>query len=242
MKKENLFFLNLYKIIASIIIACFLHYKQLFLPFLDLEFQGRHLIMEFLMDSTSNYLVEFFFMMSGFLFVYAYLKRIENEEMSFSYFIDNRIKKFFPLVFITTAVMFVLQILCFKIFGKAFYPGDVSLDAFISAIFLMGSNVLQVRINAPTWYIANLLICYIIAFFLTKYRQKIGILTYAIPIIIGILIREKGSTAVFFDYTSSRAYISFFMGVLCGLIVPFLNKFNLFIVGGGWNSRSYGIA
>lgn len=232
MQKEKLNYLNLYKIVAAVIIACFLHYDQLFLSFVNLEFKGNNVIVRFLMASTSNWLVEFFFVMSGLLFVYAYLEQIENGKMNFSVFIWNRVIKLIPLVIITTIVMFVLQIFCLKTFGKAFFPGDISLDAFISAIFLMGSNVLRIRVNAPTWYIANLFICYIIAYFLTKYRQKVGMLTYLIPIVVGVIIREKGLTVVFFDYTSSRAYIAFFIGVLVGLILPHLNKNKTLFFGG----------
>ena len=102
MEKDRLCFLNLYKFIGTILIACFLHYGQLFLPFLGLTFQHNGAVISFLLSGEGNLIVEFFYVMSGFISIYAYSEMIDNGTISFSDFISNRLRKLFPLVFTTT--------------------------------------------------------------------------------------------------------------------------------------------
>lgn len=226
MQQERLKFINLYKIIAALIISCFLHYDLIFLPYLGKTFEGNSQFLKFLMANTSNYLVEFFYVISGMLFVFAYLEKIDLRQLVFRDFIDKRLRRLLPLTIITTFVMFFLQILCKAFLGVPFYPGEINVDSLIRAFFLLGSTILKVRVNAPAWYVFDLIICYIIAFLLTKHRKKIGIITYFLPIIVGCIIQETGLNFPLLEFHASRAYIAFFTGVILGILIPLfsLNK------------------
>lgn len=219
MKKENLGFVNLYKFLGSIVIACFLHYNVLFLGMFQYSYNGASRVARFLMNGTSNYVVELFFILSGLMFAYAYQDRIESGELPFANFFDKRLKRFMPLTIITTFVMFFLRILLEKVTGLAFFPGNVSVNELIYSLILCNSTLCRVRINPAAWYIANLLVCYVLAYILSKYHKNLGKITFVIPIIVGALIRIREVEYPFFELHMSRGYIAFFVGViLCSMI------------------------
>lgn len=224
MQKERLAFINIYKILAAIVIACFLHYRVFLLESFGESFTGDNFLVLFLMGDKSNYFVELFFMMSGLLFAFAYRQRIEEGSLTFATFMNKRLIRLIPLCVITTCWLFPLKIVFERLYGIALWPGFASLNNFIASIFLTNSNLLSVRINPPAWYISKLLICYIIAYVLSKYHKNLGWITYFLPIILGLVIQEEGWNMPLLEFHISRAYIAFFLGVLLEDILKYSNQ------------------
>lgn len=228
MDKERLRFLELYKFVGSVIIACFLHYNQILLGGLGLEFATRSRCIAFLMSNKTNSVVEFFFVASGVIFTFAYMDKISQSRLSFAEFYDARLKRLLPLVIITTICMFALHILCWKLTSSYFYPGNyspdgfISLNDFVSSVLLCNSTMVQSRVNAPAWYVADLLLCYAIAWGLVRVRRHLGKITYFLPVIAGIIIQNTDLNVLFFNYNFSRSYIAFFVGVILGCFLSMI--------------------
>ena len=212
MEKERLRFLDLYKFAGAVIIACFLHYKQILLGGLGLEFTTGSRCIAFLMSNKTNSVVEFFFVISGVLFAFAYMDKISQSKLYFAEFYDARLKRLLPLVIITTVLMFVLHILCWKLTSSSFYPGNyspngfISLNDFVSSVLLCDSTMVQSRVNAPAWYIADLLLCYAVAWGLVRVRPYLGKITFFLPLILGVVIQNTDLNILFFNYNYSSNY------------------------------------
>jgi Predicted acyltransferases len=214
MKKENLGFINLYKFIGAIIIACFLHYRVILLGMFQLSYWRSGDILSFFMAESSNYVVELFLILSGMLFAYVYREQIESGSLHFAEFFNKRLGRLLPLAIVTTISMFFLRILVEKNTGQVFYPGKTTINELIVSIILMNSTLCDVRMNPPGWYIAKLTVCYIIAYLLTKKYKSIGKITFVIPVILGVIIRITEVNYPLFELHISRAYIGFFGGVI----------------------------
>lgn len=225
MARERLKFIDLYKFAGAVIIACFLHYNTILLAGLGLGFDTRSKGVAFLMCNKTNSVVELFFVMSGFVFAFAYTKKIAQQKLSFAEFFDARLRRLLPLVFVTTPVMFVLQILCGKLTNSYFYPGNyspngfVSLNDFVSSMLLCNSSMVQSRVNSPAWYVADLLLCYVLAWGLAKVRMHLGKITFLIPVIAGVIIQNMNIDIPLFNYNFSRSYIAFFIGLILGNVL-----------------------
>lgn len=235
MNKANLGFINLYKFIGAIIIACFLHYRVLLLEMFQDSYPEANGLLTFLMSDSSNYIVELFFMLSGLLFAYTYKERIELQKLTFADFFDKRLKRLMPLTITTTVVMFFFRVFLEKITGLEFYPGSVSINELINSMVLVNSTLCNVRINPSGWYIAKLLVCYIVAYFLARQHRNLGKITFMIPIVLGVIIRNTGIDYPFLELHMSRAYIAFFLGIILYSVIGYLKnnlKPMLIIIGG----------
>lgn len=235
MNNENLGFVNLYKFIGAMVIACFLHYRVILLGMYQLSYWRSGDILSFLMAESSNYIVELFFILSGLLFAYAYREQIKSGTLQFAEFFGRRLDRLLPLAIATTISMFFLRILVEKTTGQIFYPGRASINELITSIVLMNSTLCDVRMNPSGWYIAKLIVCYVIAYLLTRHYKDIGKVTFVIPVIAGVAIRITGVNYPLLELHISRAYIGFFGGViLCDFISYVQNHLKpmIAIIGG----------
>lgn len=213
LRKERLAFINVYKIFAAIVIGCYLHYEVFLLTPLNETFKGTDRISLFLMSGTSNYLVELFFLMSGLPFACSYRAKIESGALEFSTFVDKRLCRLLPLSVLTTLVMFPLRVLYEHLYGY-FFSGYADLNSLIGSVFLTDSTLLKCRVNPPAWQISKLIVCYILGFVLCRYHKKLGIITFFLPIMLGLVVQEFDMEYPLLEFHISRAYIAFFAGVL----------------------------
>lgn len=239
MDREKLEFINLYKFVGAIIIACFLHYRVILLEmFQDSCLQAGRLV-TFLMADTSNYVVELFFMLSGFLFAYAYRERIKSGNLCFADFFEKRLKRLVPLLVITTLAMFFLYICLERTTGVR----NADITELIKSIILLDSTWCSIRMNPSGWYIPKLLVCYVIAYFLTKRYEKIGRITFVLPVILGVIVRITGSNFPLLEFHMSRAYIGFFIGIILSDVIKWLqrNAKPAFVLVGGYAVAAFPI-
>jgi len=225
MKESQFGYLNILRFVGAICIAILLHWNDHVLPAIceinDLDKANYFL---YYISKNSFVFVEMFYLISGFLFAKVYIDRIVKKNgITFTQFITSRYIRIFPLVIISTIVMYFLHIIYYLKFDSFFVSGNLKiinllLDSFFAGTTIIGSNVSP--INGTLWYIGPLILCYIIAYLLTsniyKKTNKNYLYIYVIPIIIGLFILLTSFNFFIFNVAVGRALISFFGGVLIG--------------------------
>ena len=110
--------------------------------------------------------------------------------------------------------MYIANFILFKINGKLWSCGTLSLWDLFSDIVFGGKALFTIgtTLNGPIWYISVLLICYFIAFLLSKiYKKYNSRLIFTIPIIIGIMIRYANLNMVILNIcVARRIYFIFY--------------------------------
>lgn len=233
MKKNTRYnFLNIYKFIFAIIIACFLHYNDHFIkPLGIINHFENHNIATYL-TKESNALTEFFFIASGILFFIAYVPKIKSKKMNFQEFFINRTKRLLPYVAVTSLIMWILQVTCYNTTGETWGNiGTIRFSEVIINILTFGRGIMKTQsLNGPAWYISVLMACYIIGYFITKlYIKTNNKLIYLIPLIIGLGIHINvpfNEEVIFINGTVARGLINFFEGILIYIILDKYDNIN----------------
>ena len=209
MKKERNYSLDFLKIIATILIVCH-HYQQILgVEFEAINFYGGKFYF--------GYLVEFFFLISGFL-MFSYIEKIK-EGLTFKDFFFRRIIRLMPLIIVAAISYEILLYIYPKVFGDYFY--NLKPDFWGLIISMIGIQAgwffENPMINNPMWYISVLLLCYIFFYISTKIsisKKYNYIYFYIVIVFLGLSIRKNGTDLAFLNYNTARGYYSFFFGVL----------------------------
>ena len=205
------------KIICTLCIL-FHHYQQLTGTFFyrGINFYGGKFYF--------GYLVELFFIMSGWVMV-SYIDRIKDN-MTFPAFISKRLIRLLPSMIVSTVAYDILLFIFTKYCnGTIRYPQKIDIFGSIITSLGMGSWCItkDFEINTINWYVSVLLLCYIIFYilvFISKISKIPTSVLFAIPVIAGV-IRTYGmeySFLPFFSPRIARGYIHFFGGLLLGII------------------------
>ncbi len=213
MKNNKYAFFNLLKFIGSICIACFLHYiDHLIIQINEVNPFSEGSFLWFI--SIHSYVfVEMFFLISGILFAFVYIKRIENGE-KLSDFLKGRYIRIYPLVIISSIFMYILNKLYFSQFGVFFSCGRLSLSKLFLDLFSLQTLFDGTTpINGPLWYITSLIVCYVLGYYLAKKSKKNSIV-YVIPIIIGLYVMHNEINTFILNLPIARGLIAFFTGVV----------------------------
>ena len=110
--------------------------------------------------------VQFFFLLSGFIFFKLYLKRIKEKNLSFYNFLVLRISRLYPLHFITLIIVLIIYLILKS--NDFTNPIQVDLKHFFYNLFLIHEWGLKsyASFNEPSWSISVELLMYIIFFYL----------------------------------------------------------------------------
>ena len=223
--------LDFLKIIATILIV-FHHYQQaLNVEFTQINFFGGKFYF--------GYLVELFFLISGFL-MFNYIEKIK-QGLNFESFFINRVKRFLPLVAISAILYECLIYFYFRIFGEKFLEQGLNFFGTIISILGIqaGWSFENPMINNPMWYISVLILCYILFYISTKISilKKINcVYLYVILVFLGLSIQKNNTNLAFLNYYTARGYYSFFFGVLFSIyfnnykIRKFVKILSIFLV------------
>ncbi len=188
-----------------------------------------------------GYIVEVFFLMSGF-FMVPYVAKI-RDKMSFPAFFGKRLIRLLPSMIVATlaydiALFFYVR-LCN---GSLRYPTDINIFGSIVTALGLGSWSItkDFEINPICWYVSVLLLCYILMYifvFLSRITKIPAGIMLAIPMIAGVVITHVTEFSVipFLSTRIARGYIHFFGGLLLGII--FVGLF-----GKGRKANSNGIS
>ncbi|MBP5493925.1 MAG: acyltransferase [Lachnospiraceae bacterium] len=172
-----------------------------------------------------GYIVEVFFLMSGF-FMVPYIEKI-RDKMSFPVFFGKRLIRLLPSLIVTTiaydiALFFYVR-LCN---GTLRYPTDINVFGSIVTALGMGSWCItkDFEINPICWYVSVLLLCYILMYifvFISKITKIPAGILLAVPMITGVVITHVTEFSIipFLSTRIARGYIHFFGGMLLGIII-----------------------
>lgn len=209
--------LDLLRILAAFAVAFFFHYA---IVLGGSPFRGS-LVGDFL-NTNGGYVVELFFIISGFVIYNAYSERIRDGKCIFTRFLSDRIIRLYPTVIIT-----VIVICIFMWTGYALYNEPITDNANVSIIAIIlniaglnGGTISEaagMSVNGPSWYISVLLVCYILFFLIIKLcRQSEGMenVCFVFLIIVGIFLYFHPIQVTFLLMSSARGYVFFFIGVL----------------------------
>lgn len=182
-----------------------------------------------------GYIVELFFLISGFL-MYKYAGRITTGETGFRKFFISRYSRLIPLVAVSV-ISYALfdHYVFFRVTGN--YFGGTAPTAWGVVLGMLGlqagwTSETIYMINNPTWYVSVLLLCYVVFYFLTEIcarKNKSPWKFYVIMALTGAvdwcISNMTGFHIPFLNALSARGFMPFFTGLtLANLLETKLRK------------------
>jgi peptidoglycan/LPS O-acetylase OafA/YrhL len=152
--------------------------------------------------------VDFFFVLSGFVFFWLYADRIRKKQIDASHFALLRISRLFPLQIVTLIIVAVVQMMFVHVSGKPFiYPRNDALH-FVQHFFLVQNwwPHAPPGFNAPSWSVSVECLLYIIFFVACRFglRRPFHIAIIALFSTVFLLV----------DMYIGRGLVGFFLGGL----------------------------
>ena len=210
-KKERFYQLDALKFFAAILIVLY-HYQQITgARFSGINFYGGRFQFE--------YLVEFFFLLSGF-FMSFQVKR--NSDKSFQEFIWPRIRRLYPAAMISVAVYCIGAWIYRWLTGGWWFDTPVGLWKLFTSLFLIqagGAVSIGYGANNPIWYLSVLMICYIIYWCILWLSKRLHMNPYVVfagMIFVGLSVLSYDICLPYLNGDSARGYVGFFFGLVFG--------------------------
>ena len=222
MENNKYNYFNILRFVGAMCIAILLHWNDHILPAINVENNLESInILLFYISKNGYVFVEMFYIISGFLFAKNYMNRINKKNgLTIKKFLTKRYIRIFPLVIISSIVMYILHFLYYLKLNTFFTCGTLKINRLVFDILFSGISTFGASINplnGPLWYIGPLMICYILAYYLTiHYKKNKNYYIFFVPIIISIYIITNEITFFIFNINMARGLLSFFVGVLLG--------------------------
>ena len=208
--KKRYYNLDLIKVVASILIV-FHHYQQTSgAVFNGINFFGG--------DFYWGYLVELFFVISGFVMAAS-----NNQEKSIIRRFVGKCIRIYPGTILACTVAIVIAYTGYFLHGEfqstsVDYMNIGTIITSYTLTFCGWCFDMGLGINNPTWYLCVLLLCYIIYYVIEFISQKVRVSKDVFYIFIFgvsfVAYYLEKTLPWFFTYQSLRGYIGFFLGVL----------------------------
>jgi peptidoglycan/LPS O-acetylase OafA/YrhL len=116
---------------------------------------------------THGYIgVDFFFLISGFIFFRLYAEKVADRSLSLGEFWLWRFSRLYPLHLATLIIVTVLQLLFRKTTGQYFVYGANGFGSFVKSLLLFQVNGDAAAFNGPTWSVTIEIIMYGVFFVL----------------------------------------------------------------------------
>ena len=222
--EKRFYILDCVKFILAIIIV-FHHFQQ------STVTKYAEGINYFYGNISFGYAVEFFYIISGFLTIYAW----SGKDIGFSEFFIRKCKRLYPMIAISVFVTIIMQGIYKIIFHRDFLGITLDIWRIFNSFLLTfaGGAVTRVGlgINNPLWYVCVLLQCYCFFYFISWYCRRLSvpcIYSFIIMVFIGIGVNNYNINVPFFNILSSRGYASFFLG--CVLFYIYKYYFSKIVV------------
>lgn len=211
---KRIYSLDVLRIIATIFIILH-HYQQI----TNIYFEGALNFYNGIFDFGN--LVEFFFVLSGFLT----FKYIGYKEMTFEEFYLPKIKRLLPLVLVS-CITYVSFQWWYERLGNGFWilgPGINLWNVIISGLGIRCAWCYDgILVNNPVWYVSSLLLCYAIFYLLVYISRKNNfnvVYSFGIMIFLGSAICEYQWNLPFLNEQAARGYYAFFFGLILAYIL-----------------------
>lgn len=210
-KPNHNYALDFLKTIATILIV-FHHFQQVTGVYEPIAFFGGTFYW--------GYLVEFFFLLSGYL-VFKYVPLIYNHKISLKIWYAKRAFRLLPLVTVSCIVYEILLYINNNIFHLNYFGLSVSVWGTVLASLGLkhGGAFANPMVNNVVWYVSVLLICYAVMYLVTRLAQMLKTSPfpfYVAMCLLGCSILFSGMSLPYLQSDTARGYCAFFFGLLLG--------------------------
>lgn len=215
---KRIYSLDLLKFIAAVLII-FHHFQQSFdIRYSRFNFFGG--------DIYFGYLVELFFILSGF---FVTLRANKRGPETFTAFMVKRVMRIYPMVWISVTVHAVTLTAYAFITGKELAP--IGIWKYIKSMLLISNVGImdsgENGFNNPTWYLGVLVICYALFWLAgsSELTKKTGFIpVYIFLVLFGLGICSYELRIPFINADTARGIIPFFSGCVLYYIYEKLNR------------------
>ncbi len=214
MKQRN-YSLDFLKFISSIGIV-WMHFRENTCP--AGIWIGNSLVNKETTGMDFLYLVEIFFVLSGF-FMYPYIERIK-EGMSFKKFFIPRLIRILPMLLLCTIVLewlYSFMVQRGNAHGLVIYPPNLFGILITGLGVEIGWGFTDAGIFRQSWYLDVLLLEYLLFYISVKAAKRMRIDERAIFagwILLGTALVSANISLPFLQLQNGRAFVAFFVGVL----------------------------
>lgn len=219
---------DMVKVVAMFFIL-FHHYQQTATMVTGVNISGVHFYDDAFQpgDFSWGYIVELFFILSGF-FMLSYGGKI-RDGMTFYQFYTHRAARILPLMAVSGVVCACMQILYDHAYRVSFWDKDPSIfGVVLQALGIQSGWAFQTpALNSSTWYCSVLMLCYLIFYAIEYWSNRLNITSsygFAGMILLGCSIQSYRIDMPFLNEATGRGYSAFFFGVLFAKLMPLLKK------------------
>lgn len=165
-----------------------------------------------MMYELAPFVVDLFFLLSGFIFFWFYAEKIASRKTSFFYFLSFRFTRLYPVHLMALLALVVLQTVMFNLNGHHFIVQNNDTYHFVLHLFLIQtwgfeSTPALNGFNGPSWSASVEVLLYLIFFLLCWFKQQKNIFLIAGIVVSGTLIQ-------YIYPMIGQGMYSFFLGAL----------------------------
>ncbi|OUD14085.1 acyltransferase family protein [Thioflexithrix psekupsensis] len=163
------------------------------IPFDKTTFPLYDILKPFYLTGTLG--VNFFFLLSGFVFFWLYQKQISERNIDFKTFSIKRIARLYPLHLATLLLVVVLQLIYSQQYGFYFVYSHFDGYHFVLNLLFIQKWGLDngFSFNGPAWAISVLVFLYLLFFILAYWRKATFLICLLISMIAAILLVADSS-------------------------------------------------
>jgi len=206
--------------LAAMGVAFFWHYKHFNHAYFEADITRLPLFSVFKWFYLCGWnLVDFFFVLSGFIFMHVYSKKITENKISENTFFILRFSRLYPLHIITLFTVAFIQY--YRYFsGAGFFQCDINdLYHLILNILFIQAGFFEdgLSFNGPSWSLSCEILAYILFFYVLKKIRK-PLPVFILFIFAGMSILQIQINAPFFNASVAKMLVGFFIGCLTFVI------------------------
>lgn len=182
------------------------------------------------------FMVEIFFMLSGFGMVLGYERKILDNKITIRQYLLNKIKKLYPTMILTLFITTLLQIIYISKIGETFVYPNFDLYHFLLNIFGLQNGLIETAwsFNSPSWCISVILVCYCLLYLLVKKMKSNKdnlFFGYLVLALLGVVLLITKLNYPIFNSLIARGVACFFIGAFLAKLYQSRANFNYKRVG-----------
>ncbi|MCR4795691.1 MAG: acyltransferase [Ruminococcus sp.] len=176
-----------------------------------------------------SFMVELFFMLSGFGMMLGYSERIISRSISFREFIVKRLKRIYPPFLFFTLLTVILELAYYYRCGTTFKYGNFDIQHLIYNLLMMQEGFFGTEwsFNAPAWCISICMLCYLLFYLILCRVKKESHACYVFfaAALIGTALTISGAKYPLWNELVGIGVSCFFIGALLCVVYKNREKF-----------------